>query len=294
MAVLRKDIRKVLESTGFSVEIYEADSTPSFEPATYLQDIRLADFVIFVFDETYGTPRPSTGKSGVHEEWNIVKANKIPNHVYLKRKTSARIQPKQKAFITEELEQREISYFYYVDEADLLAQVRKSIAKMTLDIGRSPEFRSHLSARALAGEVAKRDHDAYFRWDRAIKLSADIEDRQGCLSTAWSHISDMYTPFSPAKLQPFIDQGTQTLFARFLAAVDELSSYDSAQVLGYSAELAVFPFPDEPQTINKMKVKPPLPVDFYEKRAAFRAKALDVWKEIGDYIAVRYSKFSDL
>jgi hypothetical protein len=161
MAVLRKEIRRILDATGFSVEIYEADSTPSFEPATYLHDIQLADFVIFVFDDTYGTPRPSTGKSGIHEEWNIVKAKRIPNHVYLQRKLGTPIEPKQVKFITEELQQREISYFYYSSEKDLLVQVRKSIAKMTLDIGRSPEFRSHLSARTLAGEVAKRDHDAF-------------------------------------------------------------------------------------------------------------------------------------
>jgi hypothetical protein len=260
MAVLRKEIRKILEETGFSVEIYEADSTPSYEPATYLTDIRLADFVIFVLDSTYGTPRPSTGKSGIHEEWNIVKAKRIPNHVYLQRNLGAPIEAKQKEFISEELQEREISYFYYSNEKDLLAQVRKSIAKMTLDIGRSPEFRSHLSARTLAGEVAKREHDVYYRWDRAIKLSVEVEDRQNCLTTAWSNVSDSATPFSSARVGPFIDQGTQSVFEQFLAAVEELCHYEIPHVLGYSGVVATFPFPDEPEELHKLNVQPPTPL----------------------------------
>jgi hypothetical protein len=294
MTVLRKGIRKILEDTGFSVEIYEADSTPSFEPATYLHDIQLADFVIFVFDDTYGTPRPSTGRSGIHEEWNIVRTKKIPNHVYLQRKAGSAAQPEQAKFVTDELQQREISYFYYSGEKDLLAQVRKSIAKMTLDIGRSPEFRSHLSAGSLAGEVAKRDHDTYYRWDRALKLSVDIEDTQNCLTTAWSHVSDSVMPFSSARLGPFIDQGTQVTFAKFLVAIEELCHYESEHVLGYSGILATFPFPNEPEPLHKLNIEPPVPFDFYERRLEFRSKALKLWAGLGEYIGVRYSKYADL
>ena len=83
---IRAQIKQILEESGFSAEIYESDSTPATEPATYLQDITQADFVIFVLDETYGTPRPSSGRSGVHEEWMRVRDHGIPNHVYLKRR----------------------------------------------------------------------------------------------------------------------------------------------------------------------------------------------------------------
>jgi uncharacterized protein (DUF2164 family) len=294
LSAVRKGIRKILEETGFSVEIYEADSTPSFEPATYIHDIQLADFVIFVFDDTYGTPRPSTGKSGIHEEWDVVRRNRIPNHVYLQRKSNAAIEEQQAKFIKEELQQREISYFYYSGERDLMAQVRKSIAKMTLDIGRSPEFRSHLSTRSLAGEVSKRDHDTYYQWDRAIKLAAEIENQQSCLSTAWSIVSDSVMPFSPSRLGPFIDEGTQMVFGEFLVAIENLCHFESEHVVGYSGALATMPFPEEPQLLQRLRVVPPTPLNFYETRAGLRTKALDSWKKLGEHISVRYSKFADI
>ena len=294
LTTVRKGIRKILEETGFSVEIYEADSTPSFEPATYIHDIQLADSVIFVFDETYGTPRPSTGKSGVHEEWDVVRTKSIPNHVYLQRKPKSVIEKQQAKFITEELQEREISYFYYSGERDLTIQVRKSIAKMTLDIGRSPEFRSHLSARSLAGEVSKREHDTYYRWDRALRIVSEIENHQNCLSTAWSIVSDSFTPFSQLGIEPFIDQGNQLIFQEFLAAIEKLSHYEALHVVGYSGVLAIIPFPEAPVNLQRLRVVPPIPTDFYEKRFALRAEALKKWEKLGKYIAVRYSKYADI
>ncbi len=293
MPVLRKDIKQILEKTGFSVEIYEADSTPSFEPATYMHDIQLTDFVIFVFDATYGTPRPTTGRSGVHEEWDIVKSRRIPYHVYLKRLAGAKPEAKQDKFIADELIQREISYFYYTDVKDLKVQVRKSIARMTLDIGHSPEFRARLSARALVGEISRRDYDSYYRWDRAIRISIDIEDQQGCLTTAWSHVSDSFTPFNPVRFGPFIDRGTQEVFAKFLSAIEDLCQWETNQVVGYSGELATFPFPDEPELLQRLSVKPPLPPDFYETRKKLRENAISLWGDLGRYIETRYSKYAD-
>jgi hypothetical protein len=293
MTVLRRGISSILKASGFTVEIYEEDSTPSFEPATYLKDIEHADFVIFIFDETYGTPRSSTGRSGIHEEWNAVKAKQIPNHVYLRRRPATAIQAEQQAFIKTELQEREISYFYYSSESELRMQVRRSIVKMALEIARSPDFRSNLSRRTLAGEVAKRDHRTYHLWDRAIRTTDDIEENGNCMTTGWSIISDIYVPFSAVSIRPFIDQKTQELFSSFLAAVNELTHYEGLHVLGYSGEIATLPFPTEPQILNRLQIAPPLPSNFHEKRAALKVAALKAWRRLGVFIAKRYSKYAD-
>jgi hypothetical protein len=129
---IRTDIRELLSNSGFSVEVYEKDSTPSTEPATYLRDIGHSDFVIFILDESYGTPRSATGKSGVHEEWEVVRSKGIPNHVYLKRNRNKEvIETAQKKFIRSELQGREISYFYYTSIPTLLQQIQKSIVQMS-------------------------------------------------------------------------------------------------------------------------------------------------------------------
>jgi len=293
LAVLRQKIHGILESSGFSVEIYEEDSTPSSEPATYLRDIEHADFVIFVLDDTYGTPRPSTGRSGVHEEWNIVKAKRIPNHVYLLRARGADVEPEQQKFIKRELQEREISYFYYANEVELRKQIRKSIVKMTLDIARSPYFRSHISRRSLAGEVASRDHTTFYRWDRAIALVAGLEQREGCLTTGWSLILDIYEPFSVGSVRPFIDRKAQEFFEAFLAALAKLSEYESTHVDGYSGEIGAVPFPVEPQMLHRLRICRP-PDEYSQKVDVLKSSALEAWRKLGVLIAERYSRFADL
>ena len=100
---VRAQIKHILESCGFSAEIYERDSTPATEPAAYLRDVTQADFVLFVLEETYGTPRISTGKSGVHEEWVRVRELGIPSHAYLKRYKDVNLDKRQETFIQSEL-----------------------------------------------------------------------------------------------------------------------------------------------------------------------------------------------
>jgi hypothetical protein len=101
------------------------------------------------------------------------------------------------------------------------------------------------------------------------------------------------TPFSPKGVGPFIDQGTQTVFEKFLAALEDLCHYESLHVVGYSGILATFPFPDEPEALQRLNIEPPTPLDFYQKRLELRSKALDLWMDLGEFISVRYSKYAD-
>jgi hypothetical protein len=63
--------------------------------------------------------------------------------------------------------------------------------------------------------------------------------------------------------------------------------------VGYSGKLAVIPFPDELETVQRLNVEPPIPFDFYERRVAFRTKAVSAWEDLGRYIEARYSKYAD-
>jgi hypothetical protein len=128
---LRNEIKKYFESAGAEVILYEKDLTPSITPATYRQDIKEADFIIFIFDENYGT-KTESGKSGTHEEWDITKDTDIPKHIYLK-KPSEELDKDQKAFIENEIKNN-MSYYYYKNDNDLLNQINKMTFTVARDI----------------------------------------------------------------------------------------------------------------------------------------------------------------
>jgi len=292
---LRAQIRALLECSGFSAEIYEADSTPSTEPATYLRDIGNADFVIFVLDQTYGKPRPSTGRSGVHEEWEIVKSKGTANHVYLQRaSTASTVDEEQETFIRSELEEREISYFYYESAPELLQQIQKSIVKMALDISHSPDFRAGVPQRVLAGEVAKRDHDTFFLWDRALTQVDTIENEGNYLTDGWVFICDSFPHFNPERLGPFLDMKIQELFGDVLHAMLAVSGHEEIHVVGDSGDGPTINLPYKPITLSRLKVVPPIPGDYYAKRVQLKKKIFEKWDLVRELVLCRYSRYSHI
>jgi len=213
---VRSKIRDLLLSTGFDPEIYEKDSTPSSEPTTYLKDVVDADFVIFVLDETYGTPRAKTGRSGVHEEWSLVIEEGIPYHVYLKRPKGGRVERAQKKFIKEELIGREVSFFYYSNSDELLQQVKSSLARMTLDIARSTRYRARLGSELMIADMVEYEYKNFMEWDRAVLQVSEYEATITGVTDAWGFLADHFPDFNPEWAFPFYDSKLQELFAQFL------------------------------------------------------------------------------
>jgi hypothetical protein len=287
---VRSQIRDLLLSTGFEPEIYEKDSTPSSEPTTYLKDVVDADFVIFVLDETYGTPRAKTGRSGVHEEWSLVIEEGIPYHVYLKRASGKRIERALRKFIKEELMGREISFFYYSNSSGLLRQVKSSIARMTLDIARSARYRSRLGNKAMVADMVEYEYKNFIEWDQAILQVSEYEGMITGVTNAWGFLADHFPSFNPELVGPFYDSKLQELFAQFLHKVNLLSQHDSSQTVN-PHEGPELRFPGGLVRVDRFAIARPCPHDFFEKHNKLKNDALRVWKQIGARIRARYTRY---
>jgi hypothetical protein len=296
---IRMEIKQILEECGFSAEIYESDSTPATELATYLQDITQADFVVFVLDETYGTPRPSSGRSGVHEECMRVRDHGIPNHVYLKRPKGVHPDRQQKRFIESELIAREVSYYYYASTADLLQRVRCSIAKLAIDIARSHRYRRTLDALSVVADVVEHDHEAVCQWERSLTQLLQYDDRlsSSYVTDAWGQVSDIFEHFNPEGTMPFLDGKVQDLFSLFLKAITSLARYYSDHTDPAPANFAdggTLQLPVGSLGVATCKVIRWLPDDFLERRNALKTDIQQEWKTLADLVRRRYVKYRDL
>jgi uncharacterized protein DUF4062 len=124
LASIRSEIKSLFESVGAETMLYEKNLTPSINRSTYRQDVLDADFVIFIFEERYGGITES-GKSGTNEEWDIVAQAGIPTHVYIK-KTDEK-EDSLNRFLSDEIQGKQVSYYYYSNTAELLEQIRRMI-----------------------------------------------------------------------------------------------------------------------------------------------------------------------
>ena len=127
----RLKISDIFKLSGAEPILYEVNLTPSISNATYRQDIIDSDFVIFIFEEKYGTSTDS-GKSGTHEEWEIVSNVTIPRHVYIKK--SKLRDKKLSTLIKGEINAKNVSYYYYKDEQDLLEHIQSSMFTIAKEI----------------------------------------------------------------------------------------------------------------------------------------------------------------
>jgi hypothetical protein len=292
----RQEIKRVLEESGLSAEIYEKDSTPSSEPATYLRDIAEADFAVFVLDETYGTPRAISGLSGVHEEWKRVRERGIPYHVYLKRSPGKPAQGKQARFIESELVSAEVSYYYYRSPKDLLPQIRRSLVRMIFDIAHSAAFRQRLDASSVMADLVRRDHDTFSRWDKALMRLLEYEARMPeRVTDVWGFLSDLMPFYAPDQADPFLDGKAQELFIGFLQACWGLEQYIYKQVEPPGEPGGEITFPDiAPCQITVFKPKPPLPPDFSDRTARLKSTISEQWDLLGALVRKRYTRYAQL
>ncbi len=159
---VREKVKSVLELSGFEVDLFERDLTPSSRSATYLSDIRDADFVIFIFDEREGTPRPGTSRTGTQEEWYLSRQLGIPSHVYLKREDpKAPFSRKQREFIRQEVVANEVSYFSFQKVSQIVPQIQRSIARMASDISFSRRFRQRVDRKEIISEMVQDEYKTF-------------------------------------------------------------------------------------------------------------------------------------
>lgn len=264
-------------------------------PATYLDDITQADFVLFMLDESYGTPRPSSGRSGVHEEWIRVREVGIPSHVYVKRRTGSQLDPRQMKFIESELEASEISPYRYSSTTDLLRQVRLSITQLALAIARSGRYRRRMDPLSVIADVVEHDHEAMVGWGRALSQLLDIDDLLSpqFVTDAWAQMSDMFPEFTPDWTRPFLDGRSQSLFAEFLRPLSLLAQHygDHADPNTASAQKRQVKTPIRVLNHTAFGVARNLPDDFFERTITLKSEIRERWRALADLVQTRYVKF---
>jgi hypothetical protein len=164
---IRDQVKQFFDSVGSETMLYEANLTPSMKPSTYRFDIQEADFVIFIFDERYGS-KTDTGKSGTHEEWTIVSNTQIPKHVYVK--DSPQKDEELQKFISEEINKKYVSFYFYKDDADLLAHIKQ----MTFTIAR--DISLHKVSQAKLEESVVRKLSVTCDYNKALELIRVMEE----------------------------------------------------------------------------------------------------------------------
>lgn len=128
---LRETLFNKLESLGAEVLLYEKNLTPSIIKAVYRDDILKSDFVIFIFDEKYGT-KTENGISGIEEEFRLIEKSNKPFHIYLKIK-SERLSSNMKQ-LTEYIKKNNFSYYLFKDEEDLTSKILKTTFTISHEI----------------------------------------------------------------------------------------------------------------------------------------------------------------
>ncbi|MCD6441583.1 MAG: DUF4062 domain-containing protein [Candidatus Marinimicrobia bacterium] len=215
----RSEIKEFFESLGAEVILYEKDLTPSINPATYRQDIKNSDFIIFIFDEKYGT-KTNTGKSGTHEEWDIIRDTKIPKHVYLKN--IEKLESEQQEFIREDVQSKNISYFYYDNVDELISQIKK----MTFTLARDVAIYKLFDLKIEESTIKKLAHN--FDYNLALQLIQEMDlllnlQKMGEVDFIYTMIlnerlSGRFEYFDNSNSSMFIDNEMNNQFAKVLKA----------------------------------------------------------------------------
>lgn len=130
---IRLKLNDFYKQIGAEPMLYELNLTPSIIPLTYRNDLKAADFVILIDKENYGTPT-DTGKSGIHEEYEIAKKNNIPMHVYMSKKEMER---KERNNLSKNVMDDKVSYFVFEDDETLLTRIKET----TFEIAKAIYFR---------------------------------------------------------------------------------------------------------------------------------------------------------
>jgi hypothetical protein len=224
---IRDRISSIFQKTGAEPLLYEKNLTPSIKSFTYRTDILESDFVIFIFEKKYGSTTDS-GKSGTHEEWDVVSTNRIPAHVYIKK--NEEYDDELKEFIKENIKSAGISFYYYNNEQELLEKLEASIFTIAKE-----SFISNLSIKSLPEIKLKKlacDSD-YIKSLEIIKGVEEIIDfhQAGSIDIdmtnilyifmePWIHKSSLWRSV-------FIDSRIEKQFQNMIDCIEKYSHYQS-------------------------------------------------------------------
>ena len=219
---LRSDIKGFFETVGAETILYEKDLTPSITPLAYRQDIKDADFIIFIFNEKYGS-KTDTGKSGTHEEWDIIRDTNIPKHVYLKK--SGDFDPEQEEFIQNNIKNISISYYYYSDHTDMLNQIKKMTFTISRDIAIHKLFELKIEDKAIKKLAFNRDYSLALNFIQEIDLLRNLQfkgfvDLVGT-TILIERISGWFEYFFNSSFNIFIDNKMNELFSNLYESFND-------------------------------------------------------------------------
>ena len=224
---VRGKIESHLGSVGAETILFEKNLTPSIDPATYRSDVLESDFVIFIFDKDYGTVTES-GKSGTHEEWDLIFSSIIPKHVYIKKATK-RDENLEK--LLRDINSKNISYYLYKDDSDLLKQIKRTTFTIARDIALKKINLEHIKENKFRRLAIEFDYNKSMEFIRAIE---DI--RQGhnnvtspidfVNTTALSSVMEYWIDFfKNCEENPFIDTKQNQNFSDLIKTYMEYYKY---------------------------------------------------------------------
>lgn len=219
---IRKKINNIFVKSGAELMLYEKNLTPSTSSATYRDDIQESDFVIFIFEDRYGSKTKDSGLSGTHEEWKIANANNIPFHVYIKHNKSKN---KELNDLIKELMNNNVSFYYYKDASDLLKRIQETIFTIAREIAyrRIPDIK--LTEVELNKLVNQHDYDLALQ---IIKLVEDIKYLEIDYDICDTNV--LVSLFEPVELQfkynkqPFVDLKLNDIFSSLVGIHEKFSN----------------------------------------------------------------------
>lgn len=220
---LRQKIKKMFETAGAEVALYEKDLTPSVNFNTYREDILQTDFVIFIIDERYGN-KTASGISGTEEEFNIAIRNHLPCHFYLKEteKTADALQ------FEKNIKSKGTSYYFYKSENDLLKKLNSTCFTIARDICMSKLQQQKIEPNVIAKLAVDRDYQSAISYLRIFEKLIEIQNNSSFdMENSNLTIELLGEPcrYFLSNKNHFIDKKLESLFYDLFSAVDEIVSF---------------------------------------------------------------------
>ena len=253
---IRQKVRYLLESVGAEVMLYEENLTPSIQPATYRQDVLDADFIIFIFDSRYGA-KTEQGISGTNEEWLIVKNTSIPKHVYVYSANNDQ-ERELKEFISTELSQTGISYYYYKDHRDLIKHIKSTVFSVAKEIAVSKLETLNIDNKLIKMVKTKSDYATSLQFIKQIEDVINLSKVGMCdliESTALLSVIEPWDLELKFDRWVFIDEKLNDEFAVMLTAFEAFLNIHKTYYTSYRIRTIKLPASGIEITFDELKAK---------------------------------------
>ena len=205
---LRNKIKEIFESAGAEVALYEKDLTPSTTPNTYREDIL----------------QTNLGLSGTEEEFNIVTSNHMPCHVYLKQIEKTEEAEKFEALI----KSKEISYFYYKDEKDLLKKLKSTCFTIAREVCVSSLLQQKMDPKLINKLAMQKDYSNAITYIKLFEKVYEIENNSVYTvqnSNLLISVFDVVCEYYLRNKNHFIDKKLEDYFENIFILVKEINTF---------------------------------------------------------------------